>query len=153
MACTYGYRGVNGVGIGEVSLYLEFVSGDRGNLGLWRRLRRDWAGAIVVKGWAALIADGIGELRVQRFRCIVCCCQNMRCVLQQREAGEVVKEHDGKTSTGGEEKEELDRRCLWRLIEGAKCRHAGKASYITVTLRRVTSPIEGYDRKVHMVPA
>lgn len=41
----------------------------------------------------------------------------MRCVLQQREAGDVLKEHDGKTSTRGEEEEELDRLCLGRLKE------------------------------------
>lgn len=80
-------------------------------------LRWDWARAIVVKGWASIIADTIGELRVQRFGCIVCCCQNMRRVLQQREAGDVLKEHDGETSTRGEKEEELDRLCLWRLKE------------------------------------
>ena len=41
----------------------------------------------------------------------------MPCILQQREASDTLKEHDGKTSTGGEKEEELDCLRFGRLRE------------------------------------
>ena len=45
------------------------------------RLRRNGAGAIVIENWASLIPNGVGQLRVQRFRRVVRCSYSLRCVL------------------------------------------------------------------------
>ena len=41
----------------------------------------------------------------------------MRCILQQRKAGDVLEEHDGKTSTRGEEEKQLNSLCLGQMRE------------------------------------